>query len=225
VPHMTYFGWEHSPYATDDPKTTVGCQDCHMVRHMTGEPVNESARMVPWGPVRPNARSHLFLGGNVLAAQAVHDEGLAQQEHELNAEAASVDVSRIERDGDVLRVTVAVHSDRIGHYFPALETKLRYGWVELKALDAAGKVEASSPPPRDSEDFGCASPLIMASAVDPKPDNKRLVAARGVRELTGRVTLPAGAPVDKVVAELHVFVDSRPMATAVRSVDGPPPAL
>jgi hypothetical protein len=225
VPHMTYYGWEHSAFATGDPKTTVSCQDCHMVRHMTGKPVNESARMVPWGPVRPNARSHLFLGGNVMAANAVHDEGLAREEHDLNASAASVSVSRIERTSDVLNVTVSVHSNLVGHFFPALETKLRYGWVELRALDAAGNVLASSPRPKDSEDFGCASPLIMASLDDPKPDNERLVSPRASREFIGHVVLPAGAALDRVVAELHEFVDPTPIAAAVRAMSSPTPPL
>jgi hypothetical protein len=225
VPHMTYFGWEHSPFATGDPKTTVTCQDCHMARHMTGEPVNESATMVPWGPVRPGARSHLFLGGNVKASLDLADEGLARQQHEFNARAASLSVLRLHRMGDVLDVTVSVHSELVGHYFPALETKLRYGWVELKALDAAGNVLASTPPPKDSEDFGCASPLIMASVDDPKPDNKRLVGPRASREFVGHVALPPSAAVAKVVAELHEFVDPSPIATAVWTEPGPTPQL
>jgi hypothetical protein len=221
VPHMTYFGWEHSPFATGDQKTTVTCQDCHMVRHMTGDPVNESARMVPWGPVRPGARSHLFLGGNVKAGENLGDEGLARQQHDFNARAASVSVSRLQRVDDVLHVTVSVHSERIGHYFPALETQLRYGWVELRALDASGRSLASTPAPKDSQDYGCASPLIMASVDDPKPDNKRLVGPRASREFVGHITLPPGAVVDRVVAELHVSVDPSPIATATESVDGP----
>ncbi len=219
VPHMTYYGWEHSAFDTKDPATTVTCQDCHMVRHMTGGRVNESAREVPWGPERPGARSHLFLGGNVLSARASRDPELAKAEHELNADAASIEVTHVRRDGDVLDVTVTVHSERVGHYLPALETKLRYGWVELRALGATGQVLAATAPPKDSEDFGSASPLIMESVVDPKPDNQRLVAPRGSRDLTGHLTLPSGASVDLVSAELHILVDPAPIATAVRPME------
>ncbi len=222
VPHMTYYGWEHSSYKTNDPKTTVECQDCHMVRRMTGEPVNEWASMVPWGPPRPHARSHLFLGGNVRMAETLGDPKLAVEEHELNAQAAKVAVSRVAREGDVVNVTVSVQTELIGHYFPALETKLRYGWVELQALDAAGKVLGHTPAPRDSDDFGCASPLIMASVVDPKPDNERLVAPRSAREFKGHIKVPAGAEIDRIVADLHVFVDPQPIATATWSQHGKP---
>jgi hypothetical protein len=211
---MTYYGWEHSAFNTGDPKTEVACQDCHMVRQMTGQRVTEEARMVPWGPVRKGARSHLFLGGNVLAAQGFHDEALVREQHAFNEGSVSVAVAGAERVDDVLRVKVRVHAERVGHTFPALETQLRYGWVELRALDASGHVVAVTPKPRDAQDFGCASPLIMASVDDPKPDNQRLVEANGTRELVGRVTLPAGAQVARIVADLHQFVDPTPIATA-----------
>lgn len=214
VPHMTYYGWEHSPFNTGDARTTVECQDCHMVQHMTGKQVSEPARMVPWGPVRAGARSHLFVGGNVQAAQTFHDDNLARRQHDLNTGSVSVSVSRVERAADVVDVTVSVRSEQVGHYFPALETQLRYGWVEITALDAAGNVLATSPKPRDSQDFGCASPLIMASPDDPKPDNQRLVRPRSAREFTGHVKVPAGALVARIVAELRQFVDPTPIATA-----------
>ncbi len=214
VPHMTYYGWEHSPFNTGDARTTVQCQDCHMVQNMTGDPVSESARRVPWGPSHPGARSHLFVGGNEMAARHLNDEDLARRQHEMNLRAVSLAVSRVTRAADRLEVTVSVRSELVGHYFPALETQLRYAWVELQAQDAAGNVLARTDKPRDSLDFGCASPLIMASPDDPKPDNQRLVAPRTAREFQGHVEVPAGAVVSRVVAELHQFVDSKPIAVA-----------
>ena len=130
-------------------------------------------------------------------------------------------MSRVERAADVLDVTVSVRTERVGHYFPALETQLRYGWVELRALDAAGNVVATTPKPRDSQDYGCPSPLIMASADDPKPDNRRLVSPSAPRDFTGHIALPAGAKVDRVVADLHDSVDPSPIATATRSLEAP----
>jgi hypothetical protein len=217
VPHMTYFGWEHSRFKTGDPTTTVECQDCHMVRHVTGAPVSEQARMVPWGPVRPHARSHLLLGGNVMAAHSLGDDDLAAREHAINAGAASVVVLGTERAGDVMRVTVSVRADLVGHFFPALETRLRYAWVELRAVDGAGHVVGSSAPPRDSEDYGAASPLIMASTDDPKADTQRLVRPGEAREFVGRVSVPEGVAIDKVVAELHESVDPEPLAVTTWS--------
>jgi hypothetical protein len=222
---MTYYGWEHSAFSTGDPKTTVSCQDCHMVRRMTGEPVREQARMVPWGPVRQGARSHLFLGGNVQAALSLGDPGLAQKEHDLNASAATIGISQVQRNDDALDVTVAVRSERVGHYFPALETKLRYGWIEVKALDASGAVVARTSPPKDSEDFGAASALIMSSVDDPKRDTQRLVAPRTSREFTSHLALPTGARVQAVVAELYNRVDPAPIATTSRSLPAPDPPL
>jgi hypothetical protein len=213
VPHLTYASWEDGPFNTRDPKTTTTCQDCHMVREMTGKPVDEQAKQVPWGPKRGHARSHLFLGGNVHAVEGLKDLDLARQEHALNEKAMSLKVLGAERAGEELRVKVSVKSEIVGHYFPSLETQLRYGWVEVIARDAAGGVLARSTPPRDSQDYGSASPLIMASTDDPKPDNWRLIAPGTARELTARVPLPAGAEFDHLDAELHQAVDPKPIAT------------
>ncbi len=215
---MTYFAWEKSPFYTGDAKTTVECQDCHMVQHMTGEPLNEWARAVPWGPPRPHARSHLFLGGNVLAARALGDAPLAREQHEFNTGVVSVAIARAARDADAVRVTVSVRSDKVGHHFPAMETKLRYGWVELRALDAAGNVVGRTLPPKDSDDYGSSSPLIMSSNDDIKPDTQRLLPARSSRDFDARVPVPAGVEVDRIVADLHEFVDPQPIATATRSL-------
>jgi hypothetical protein len=59
----------------------------------------------------------------------------------------------------------------------------------------------------------------MASVDDPKPDNKRLITPHGSREFVAHIALPPGASVDKVLAELHVFVDPSPIATAFHNVD------
>jgi hypothetical protein len=218
VPHMTYFAWEKSPFYTGDPKTTVECQDCHMTRHMTGAPVNEEAQEVPWGPPRQHARSHLFLGGNVVASRTFGDPELAREQHDFNKGAVSVAVSRASRTKDAVDVTVTVSSERVGHHFPAIETKLRYAWVELEALDAAGHVVGHTARPKDSDDFGCSSPLIMASNDDIKPDTQRVVPARTSRDFGTRIPVPAGVEVDSIHAELRVSVDDQPLATANRSL-------
>ena len=223
VPHMTYYGWEHSSFNTGDRKTTVECQDCHMVRRMTGEPRERVGEHGPLGPAPPpRALAPLPRRQRRRGPARSATRSSRREEHELNAQAAKVAVSRVSRAGDVVHVTVTVRSELVGHYFPALETKLRYGWVELQALDAAGKVLGRSPPPRDSDDFGCASPLIMASVTDPKPDNQRLVAPRAARELVGRVEVPAGVEIDRIVAELRESVDPQPIATATWSPHGQP---
>jgi hypothetical protein len=222
LPHMTYYGWKVSPFFTGDPKTTVECQDCHMMRSLIGAHVEDEAREVPWGPVRPRAHSHLLLGGNVNAAHSLLDDDLARQQHELNAKALSITIARLERGADGIDATAVVHSEIVGHSFPALETQLRYGWVELQAIDAAGAVLARTTPPRDSQDFGSPSPFIMASTDDPKPDNQHLVPSRGSRDFEVHLAIPTAASVDRVVAALHVSVDPQPIAVATWTLARPP---
>jgi hypothetical protein len=214
VPHLTYVGWERSPFNTGDARGAT-CQDCHMVQRMTGRAVSERGRQVPWGPLRDGVRSHLLLGGNVTAARALEDDDLAAREHELNTQAVKLEATRVERSGDALAVTVSVATPLVGHHFPSLETQLRYGWVAVRALDAAGRTLAVTAPPRDSSDYGSPSPLIMGAIDDPKPDNRRLIAPGTSRELVAKLALPPGAAVARVVAELHDFVDPSPIATAI----------
>jgi hypothetical protein len=136
----------------------------------------------------------------------------------MNAASMTLSISRVERVADTLEATVAVHSSLVGHYFPAFETQLRYGWIELQAVDAGGGVVAKTPPPRDSQDFGSASPFIMASSDDPKPDNQRLVAPRATREFSGRVAVPPGVKIEKLRAFLRVAVDPDPIAVATQAL-------
>ena len=222
IPHMTYFGWKASSFVTADAATTVECQDCHMTEHVTGAPTHDHGRMVPWGPVRAT-RSHLLLGGNVHAAETLGDADLARREHALNAAALTLTISSVHRVADVVEATVAVHSNLVGHFFPAFETQLRYGWIELEVMDAAGKLVASTAPPRDSQDFGAPSPFIMASSDDPKSDNQRLVGPRASREFRGHVALPKDAAVETLVALLHVAVDPTPIASGSRPIANGPP--
>jgi cytochrome c551/c552 len=225
VPHMTYYGWQISSYNTGNSKTSVSCLDCHMARNMTGGQTREAARMVPWGPERSGVRSHLFLGGNAGAAKQLGDEPFAALQHAFASKGVSLSLARVERTPTEIEVTVSVRSELVGHFFPALETKLRYAWIELKALDASGKVIAATPRPKDSEDFGSASPLVMASVDDPKPDNERLVKPGSTRDFTGHLPLTAGAPAVAFVAELHTSVDPDPIATVKRALDAPVPRL
>lgn len=218
VPHLTYLSWEKSSFNTHDPATTTTCQDCHMTRHMTGEPVRDPYRFVPWGPVHANGRSHLFLGGNARETAELKDDDLSILEHEFNTHAATLRITHAEQAQDMLNVTVAVRTDLVGHTFPALETEVRYAWVTITALDADGKKITWTRPPKGYADFGSESPLIMASTDDFKPDTQRLIEAKSTREFVGHLHIPSGAKVAQVQAELSESTDPKPFASTTAPV-------
>jgi hypothetical protein len=85
--HRTFVEWQRSAYNTAAPEQRVNCQDCHMTRDATGTPKHEPGRLVPWGPERPQRRSHLFLGGNASFDITLGDRDLAELQHALNARA------------------------------------------------------------------------------------------------------------------------------------------
>jgi hypothetical protein len=208
----SYHAWEKSTFATGDPKTQVECQDCHMVRHITGKPVKEPGQLVPWGPERGQARSHLVLGGNVRGAEALNDQEMALLEHEVAKLGVSLSLVRTRQEGETLFVTAAVKSQLIGHYFPAMDSGVRYAWIHLIALDARGKQVAASPVVHDAKDMLGPSPIIYRSSrcFDPKtmPQCDTLVYPLSTREFEGRITLPANArPVVSVKAELYESLD------------------
>jgi hypothetical protein len=213
IPHKTYISWQESGFNTGDPKTTVTCQDCHMVGQMTGKPVDEPGRSVEWGPVRPKKRSHLLLGGNVSAARQLNDPGYTLLEHEMNKLAAKLTINEMATKDGTLSVAVAVHSELVGHYLPAMETHARYLWVQIRAVDAAGATIASSPPPKSPEDFDGPSPVMFRCTEQPKVECDTLLKPQSTRVFTARLELPADAKPARIEAELHVSIDDQPIAT------------
>lgn len=164
-PRTTYADWEHSSYATDDPRTETTCQDCHMVRAMTGRPVREPGTLVPWGPERPQRRTHFFLGGNVQAPEQLNDRGFARREHAFVDRALRLVIESAAVRGGVVRLVARVYNDRIGHAFPGMETSQRIAWIEVQLRDADGQVLYTSPrpemdPARDAPRRDTPSPVM-----------------------------------------------------------------
>jgi hypothetical protein len=209
---LVYVSWQHSAYRTNEAATTVSCQDCHMTRHMTGKRVRDPERAVAWGPVRPNSRSHLFLGGNVRAAIELGDMDLARLEHAYNEQAMSVQFLKVDALAGAINATLSVRSTLIGHNFPGLESQIRYGWVQVKAFDAADNLLGTTDPPRGAADFDGPSPLIMAPMEDP---GRGILGSQGTLELRARLGVPSSPPVAYLRAEVHHGMDPDPIATSV----------
>jgi hypothetical protein len=142
--------WRKSRFSAGGPGRATHCQDCHMARAVTGKPVEEPGRLVGWGARRPQRRSHLFPGGNVRAAEESRDEWMAARERELSRLGVRVAIEDASRDGDHASARVVLKNELVGHRFPNMETTSRYAWVELSALDEAGRALATTPPPPDN---------------------------------------------------------------------------
>ena len=218
IPRKVFISWRESPYHTDNPATTVSCMDCHMSHKMTGKPVHELVRQVPWGPLRPGGVSHQMIGGNVTGAQDLGEKDIAKLQHEMNKKAVKIAIRDVAAQADGLDVTVAVSNEMVGHYFPAMETHNRYAWVEIRAIDAAGQVLVATAKPKSEEDFDGESPLIFRCTQQPKPECDTLIRPKATREYKAHVKVPAGARAVNIEALLHFSLDPQPLATATRPV-------
>ena len=215
IPHKTYISWKQSHFNTGDRETTVTCQDCHMAREMTGKPVREWARMVPWGPLRQPGRSHLLLGGNVNAARMLGDEDYARMEHEFSTRAAKIRLVDVKVEARRLLVTGEVEALLVGHYLPAMETHNRYLYVQARIYGADGKELASSAPPKNVEDFEAPSALLSRCTGEPKPECDTLLRPGSSRRYTARLDLPEGvntAQVSTIAVELRLSIDLEAVA-------------
>jgi hypothetical protein len=216
IPRKVFISWRESTYHTNDPKTNVSCMDCHMSHKMTGKPVHEWVRQVPWGPLRPGGVSHQMIGGDVTGSQDLGDKEMAKLQHEMNKKAVKIAIRDVVPQAEGLDVTVLVSNEMVGHYFPGMETHNRYAWVEIRALDAGGQILAATAKPKSEEDFGGESPLIFRCTQQPKPECDTLIPAKGSREFKATVKLPAGAKAVNVEALLHFSLDPTPLSIASR---------
>ena len=142
----TYGEWKASVYA----EKGIQCQDCHMrsvadavTVAQTLRPVVVGGQLVTDGAVR-EIFPHFFVGGNANA-----DRLADGPQHTAMAEARLQQAARLElqvpataRAGAELAVTVRVHNVAAGHNLPTGVTELRRMWVELRVVDARGKVLA-----------------------------------------------------------------------------------
>lgn len=218
--HQTYPDWADSRYAGVGGEDVVECQDCHMVRELTGEAHRDAGRLVDWGPTRPSQRNHLLLGGNLSHIDPEDYPDYAAAQRALRARALELSIDAVEpRAGSKLAVTVGLRNLAVGHDFPGRETPVRFAWVRVEARDAAGEVLASTPVFRgmpDKDDIP-AQVIVYYRRVD----NLRIAWDTAVKPDSSRadtveLELPAGAEVAEVVAELHSNTDPHAPAIVTR---------
>ncbi|MDP8221754.1 MAG: multiheme c-type cytochrome [Candidatus Lernaella stagnicola] len=144
----TYTEWLAGPYSTDDPKTTVNCQDCHM-RQAPGIPAtgitarpDRPGNAADDGPQRPHVWRHRTVGGNVFVPPLLGDDGTAvQMATERLQHCAAIELQAGPwTTGDVATLRVRVKNTGAGHDIPTGVTELRQVWLEIKVIDAAGKL-------------------------------------------------------------------------------------
>jgi hypothetical protein len=155
---QTYTEWKNGPYNTDDPKTRMLCQDCHM-RQQPGKPATglkpagrSPGKAAAMGPRREHVFSHWFVGGNAASAALLGPTPQADMARERLAAAATMEILSPEAAGGRLRWTVRVHNTGAGHFLPTGLTELRQMWVETEIADASGTiVHRSGNPGPDGE--------------------------------------------------------------------------
>jgi hypothetical protein len=216
LPQKTYRSWELSRYATNDPATNVTCQDCHMARQLTGRQLHESGPLVPWGPVRERNGSHLFLGGNRTVPELLHDQDFALLEHRLNTQMARVTLVAARLSGARLEVDLRLETRHVGHDLPSMGAQNRWLWVQVFALDAAGREVGASRPPAGSADTSGESPVVFRCIDHPTPACDTTLRAGVARAFTARLSTEPGAVPASVRAVLHYSVDRDPIAESAR---------
>lgn len=209
LPDTTFTSWSTSPFAP-----SVTCQDCHMVTRVTGRPVREPGAHVPWGDVRPQHRSHLFLGGNVRAMLEGQDEAGARAEHELARRSLRIQVDGVERSGTRLVARVTVANEGIGHLFPGMETVQRYAWVQVRVLDARGTALADSGAP-DGRSLETHPAVFFRAEHDRRVIRDTTIPPRGQRTVSLTLDVPSGEPA-RVEAMLFNSFDEEPIVRAER---------
>ncbi|MBX3026423.1 hypothetical protein KF840_16055 [bacterium] len=223
TPHKTYPDWEASPYNSPDASQRVECQDCHMVREATGRPVREPGRLVPWGPVRGQRRSHLFLGGNAAANVLFDDHDAAARQRELARRALRLELDAARIDGDRVRARVTLTNVGVGHGFPGMETVQRYAFLRVAAFDAAGALIAEGPQPTAEWKEGEQPSPVLFRFVDQhtlRVHGDTTVPAKESRTYDAYVDLPPGSPpVARVEVRLGQNFDPEPFLAVSGAVD------
>jgi hypothetical protein len=217
VVFQAYPVWRTSRYAQDG----VQCQDCHMARAVDGGKRREPGAHVPWGPIRPQRRSHLFVGGNTSGAQGVGDADLRAREHALNAKAVTGEVQSVRLAPAGLDVLVRVRNAMAGHDYPPVESQDQRGWLVLTALDAHGGVVARTPPPDEKELADGSDRIFERCLRSPfeKPKCDHVLPPDGELVVRTVLPLPAGpAPPSTVRVELLQTLDPDPVLLATAAV-------
>lgn len=122
----THLEWKEGPHG----KAGIVCQDCHMP-----PAAGLSATMAE---PRPDVRQHLFHGA--------HDPGKLAGAVEVRIHPEV----REAEPGDVMKLTAVVVNAKAGHKIPSGSVEDRVVWLDVVAIDAAGK---SHPLPVDPKGF------------------------------------------------------------------------
>lgn len=157
--HGTYDDWRQSSFAKAPPSQQATCQDCHMVRKMTGKRVQEPGRHVGWGPVRPQRALHWFAGGNANWSTQYATQQVLDFQRTWNQRSVEVEVTSTAWTPGKLEVSLLVRAPLVGHGFPSMETVLRYAWIELQVLDAQGRIVGRTRPATS----GSFSPSVLSA--------------------------------------------------------------
>jgi hypothetical protein len=229
-PDKTYPDWEASDYNASDPNERVECQDCHMAGQITGGKVREPGRLVPWGPVRAQRRSHLFLGGNAAASLRFDSPETAEKQRELGRLTLRLSIEDVVIEDGRVRAQVTLENKSVGHFFPAYESLFRFAFIRLAAIGADGSVIAVSPRPETVEAVVPGTPVLYRW-VDPKDIrilSDTTIPPHESRTFETWVHLPPDAPaISSVEARLGHNFDPEEfliVAETLTSRSGPNPA-
>lgn len=143
---QTFDEWKKSPYNTNDPKTTMTCQDCHM-RQKPGIPATGSTekldnpgRSADNGPYREHVWTHYFAGGNSIIPKLMGSDMHSSLAIEKLTNAAQLEMIRdgLYEKGKLSRIKVKVINSGAGHYLPTGMTAIRQMWLDVKITDRNG---------------------------------------------------------------------------------------
>jgi len=148
---QTYTEWRQGPYNTNEPGTTVHCQDCHMRQRpgfpctgTTERPDNPgfAAPEMMGGKKRQHIWTHYFVGASVTHLSLPQGTEIQPQlavDRLKHAAELALSVSPNSKKGDLLRFRVTIKNEGCGHYLPTGLTELRQVWLRIVVSDAEGK--------------------------------------------------------------------------------------
>ncbi len=136
----TYREWKAGPYAAQG----VRCQDCHMY--------TAPGKSVGNGMEHPDVAHHNFHGShNPGKLAGVVDVALYPGREQISP-------------GRMLKISINLYNGKAGHFVPSGSTEERMLWLEVRAIDAKGKVYLLPVDPKgfEGEEFTIANPGALA---------------------------------------------------------------
>ncbi|PLX42633.1 MAG: hypothetical protein C0608_01995 [Deltaproteobacteria bacterium] len=167
----TYNEWKFSIYA----QKGIICQDCHM---MPIEKAIETAKTLtrPKNPgkatgfskERENIFTHEFVGANFTVTAMLGADKHAEIAKKRLKSAASIDLTLPAKatDDGITRVKVRVNNIGAGHNLPTSLTEVRQVWLDIKVLDAEGKIIYTRGDLDEKGNIAAGTDLFGVEAVD-----------------------------------------------------------